>query len=113
MCWCRIGRVGVSILTRGMDIALMIVLAYLPPKGGPVVLTILLGSHLVRKAVANCTRPLLRRCVFSCSINSAHAHRLQTIKVLFLLLKAERVQFRFENCKGLSGGGLQDITSAP
>ena len=67
MCWRRIGRVGVSILTRGMDIALMIVLAYLPPQGGPVVLTILLGSHLLRKAVANCTRPLLRRCVFSCS----------------------------------------------
>lgn len=62
--WCRIGRVGVSILTRAMDIALMIVLAYLPPQGGPWVLTVLIGSHLLRKAVANCTRPLLRRCAF-------------------------------------------------
>ena len=60
--WCRIGRVGVSILTRAMDIVLMIVLAYLPPQGGTWALTALIGSHLLRKAVANCTRPLLRRC---------------------------------------------------
>ena len=53
---------GVSILTRAMDIVLMIVLAYLPPKGGDWALAALIGSHLLRKAVANCTRPLLRRC---------------------------------------------------
>ena len=53
---------GVSILTRAMDIVLMIVLAYLPPQGGTWALTALIGSHLLRKAVANCTRPLLRRC---------------------------------------------------
>ena len=59
---------GVSILTRAMDIVLMIVLAYLPPKGGNWALAALIGSHLLRKAVANCTRPLLRRCA-SCCIN--------------------------------------------
>ena len=53
---------GVSIVTRAMDIGLMIVLAYLPPQGGPRILALLIGSHLLRKAVANCTRPLLRRC---------------------------------------------------
>ncbi len=53
---------GVSIVTRAMDIGLMIVLAYLPPQGGPWILALLIGSHLLRKAVANCTRPLLRRC---------------------------------------------------
>ena len=54
---------GVSILTRAMDIVLLIVLAYLPPQGGTWALTALIASHLLRKAVANCTRPLLRRCV--------------------------------------------------
>ena len=57
---------GVSILTRAMDIVLMIVLAYLPPKGGNWALAALIGSHLLRKAVANCTRPLLRRCASCC-----------------------------------------------
>ena len=58
---------GVSILTRAMDIVLMIVLAYLPPQGGTWALAALIGSHLLRKAVANCTRPLLRRCAPCCS----------------------------------------------
>ena len=57
---------GVSIVTRAMDIGLMIVLAYLPPQGGPWILALLIGSHLLRKAVANCTRPLLRRCAPWC-----------------------------------------------
>lgn len=55
----RCGKVPVTLLTRAADIGLLVLMAFLPTSAGPLI-GVLLAAHLVRKACANCTRPLMR-----------------------------------------------------
>ncbi len=55
----RLGRVQLSLFTRTLDIVLLIGMAKLPPAPGPA-RAALIAVHLLRMAVANCTRPLMR-----------------------------------------------------
>ena len=52
----RAGRVQVSLVTRLLDIALLLALAFLPPD----LAALLVLVHVCRTAVANSTRPLMR-----------------------------------------------------
>ncbi|CAL8471361.1 g10903 [Coccomyxa elongata] len=55
--WC--GKVPVTLVTRACDIGLLVTMAFLPTDAGPLK-AVLLVAHLLRKACANCTRPLMR-----------------------------------------------------
>ncbi|PRW58602.1 MFS general substrate transporter [Chlorella sorokiniana] len=54
-----LGRVQISLITRSLDIALLVLLAFLPT-APPSVRPLLVAVHLARMAVANATRPLMR-----------------------------------------------------
>lgn len=49
----------VTLVTRACDIGLLVTMAFLPTDAGPLK-AVLLVAHLLRKACANCTRPLMR-----------------------------------------------------
>ena len=49
----------VTLATRALDIGVLAVMAFLPTDSAAAVAAFV-GLHLVRKAVANCTRPLMR-----------------------------------------------------
>ena len=56
-----LGRVQLSLLTRALDVALLLALAFMPVAGpGAVPRPLLICVHLTRMAVANATRPLMR-----------------------------------------------------
>lgn len=59
----RVGRVQISLCTRSLDIALLIWLAYLPTGRAH---GLLVAVHLLRMAVANATRPLMRSVLMDC-----------------------------------------------
>lgn len=56
----RVGRVQLSLITRSIDVVLLVVMARIPVTSGSRILGLLIAVHVVRMAVANCTRPLLR-----------------------------------------------------
>ena len=62
----------VTLATRALDIGVLAVMAFLPTDSAAAVAAFV-GLHLVRKAVANCTRPLMRSVLMD---HVAKRHRL-------------------------------------
>ena len=58
--YCGIGKLGFNLLTRVLDVFLMVLLALLPARPDRAAATMLCVVHVFRSAVANCARPLLR-----------------------------------------------------
>ncbi len=61
-------RMNLTLVTRGLDVILMVAMAYMPTKGETAG-HVLVALHLLRSACANASRPLLRSVLMD---NGAH-----------------------------------------
>ena len=57
---CRVGRVQLSLVTRLLDVALLVAMALLPATASTQSRGTMVTLHLFRTSMANCTRPLMR-----------------------------------------------------
>ena len=57
---CRVGRVQLSLVTRLLDVGLLMAMALLPATASAQSRATMITLHLCRTSMANCTRPLMR-----------------------------------------------------